>query len=128
MDQLMSLTKNKGVHVFIHNKTDRPSYFEGFDVSVDTMTDITVRRTFTERLPEPYSGCVKNIANHGSVFTSMFTEIGLTYKRSKCFEFCFQRMVVDSCKCKKDRALTKPIKMVIMYCNFKKKATIPTLN
>ncbi len=108
IDKLMSFTKNKGVHVFIHNKTDRPSYLEGFDVGVDTTTDIIVRKTFTKRQPEPYSDCVKNIANRGSVFTSMFTEKGLTYKQSKCFEFCFQRKVVDYCKCIKYRALTKP--------------------
>ncbi len=100
IDEFFSFTKNKGVHVFIHNKSETPTFFEGFDVSVDTMTDVMVRRTFIDRLPAPYSDCSDNIANYGSVFTKMFTEKGLTYRQSHCYEYCFQRKLTDLCGCK----------------------------
>jgi hypothetical protein len=57
------------MHVFIHNKSDTPTYFEGFDVAVEQMTDVMVRRTFTERLPAPFSDSSDDIAGFGSVFT-----------------------------------------------------------
>jgi hypothetical protein len=99
LDKMYSLMKIKGLHVFIHNKSETPTYFEGFEVSVDTWTDVQVRRTFTEQLPQPFSACEDDFANYGSIFTDMFTEKGLTYSQTHCFEYCYQRKVVDTCGC-----------------------------
>jgi hypothetical protein len=99
---MYSFCKNKGVHVFVNNKTDMPSYFEGFDVAVDTMTDIVVHRTFSERLPAPYSDCVSDIDGFGSVFTNYFAQNNLTYRQASCFGYCYQRKITDKCKCKQE--------------------------
>jgi hypothetical protein len=97
---MFAFGKNIGLHVFVHNKTHRPSYFEGFDVSVDTQTDLTIERTFIERQPAPYSNCVEDPASYGSIFTNMFSRNNLTYKQTQCYEYCYQRKLVDTCGCK----------------------------
>ena len=100
IEKMFAFSISKGVRVFIHNQTNTPSYFEGFDAAVDHMVDVKVQRIYTERLPDPYSNCVEDISNFGSIFTETFSEKNLTYRQSYCFEFCYQRRVTDLCKCK----------------------------
>jgi hypothetical protein len=99
---MYSLSRSKGVHVYINSKSDTLTSFDGFDVSVDTMTDIVVRRKLTERLPAPYSSCVSHITTFGSIFTKMFTEKNMSYRQSSCFEFCFQRKLTETCGCNRN--------------------------
>ncbi len=81
-----SFSNAQAAHIFIHNKTHKTTFFEGFDVSVGAMNNIFLSKTYSKRLPKPYSDCVDDIANYGSVFTNEFTKRNIEYTKTDCFK------------------------------------------
>jgi hypothetical protein len=88
-----------GVRVFVHNQSTTPAALDGFDVAVDTETNIAVNREFSQRLPAPYSNCVENINSFGSVFTDFYAFNDMMYTQSDCFNDCYTREVTKICGC-----------------------------
>jgi hypothetical protein len=98
---MLSFACNKGVHVIIHNQTYVPTDMDGFDVAVDTHTDLALSRTHVNRKAAPYGDCIKKIKSFGSIFTDMFAEKGFIYTQASCFDYCLQRNLSKSCQCEK---------------------------
>ncbi len=91
---------SRGVRFFIHNQSYTPSIFDGFDVSVETETNIAVSRVISKRLPKPYpSGCIDDITSFGSVFTDFYARNNMTYSQKDCFDYCYNRAVTQKCGC-----------------------------
>jgi hypothetical protein len=93
-----SFAKSLGAQVFIHNRTIIPSAYQGFAVPIGTQTEIAVNRQYVEKMPKPYSDCISDIESFNSVFTKHFVKNNITYRQKSCFEYCYQRRVIDRCK------------------------------
>jgi hypothetical protein len=89
-----------GCHVFINNKSVITSYYEGVDLPVGAQSNIAISRVYSNRQPKPYSKCVSDsdLASF-SFLTRIFAERQLKYRRIDCFNYCYQRKVVEVCGC-----------------------------
>jgi hypothetical protein len=96
-DDYFALGQNYGVHVFVHNKTVTPSYFQGIDVDVDRETTIMVTKQLSHRLAAPYGTCVEDLANYNSDLVKIFLNNNKYFRQRYCFNYCFQRKLVDVC-------------------------------
>lgn len=96
-----SLAFVNGLHVLVHNKTEKPSYLIGVNANVGEHTTITVSRTFSTRLEKPYSDCIKDISSYSdsSLFVKTILDSNYTYKQTECFNVCLQKYVVNDCSC-----------------------------
>jgi hypothetical protein len=97
VDDYFSLGSNYGVHVFIHNKTVTPSYFQGMDVVVSKETTIMITKQFADRLGPPYGTCVDDLANYKSQILQIFIKNNRYYRQRYCHNYCFARKLVDVC-------------------------------
>jgi hypothetical protein len=86
VDDFYSFKSTRGAHIYIHNKSSNPLFFEGFDVGVNIESNIIVSREFSSSLSSPYSSCVQDITYFGSVFTEMFVKNNKEYTQQSCFE------------------------------------------
>ena len=84
----------------IHNKTVLPNYSRGLSVSMGIQSYVTINRARSVSLPKPYSSCVEenDLKSYNSIFTHFFAENKLQYSQVDCYNYCYQRKVVDKCK------------------------------
>lgn len=96
-----SLAFVNGLHVLVHNKTEKPTYLLGVNANVGKHTAISVTRTFSSRMPKPYSDCVDDISAYAdqSLYVKTILETNYTYRQSDCFNVCLQKYVVANCSC-----------------------------
>lgn len=96
-----SLAFVNGIHVLVHNKTEKPTYLLGVNAKVGEFTMITVSRTFSSRQEQPYSGCIQDIESFGnrSLYVRTILETKYTYKQTDCYNVCLQNYVVKDCGC-----------------------------
>lgn len=96
-----SFSRNHGAHVAVHNKSRRPTFFEGFNVKPGTFAKIGIKRTLSYRLPQPYTNCISldSVKTYGSIFTNVFSQNDIGYTQNDCFIYCFQRRLVEICSC-----------------------------
>jgi hypothetical protein len=92
-----SFAKSLGAQIFINNRSVIPFYGEGVAVAVGTQTNIAVHRVVSSRKSKPYSDCVEDIGKYGSVFTDAFLKQGVKYRQMDCFNYCYQRAIVNNC-------------------------------
>ncbi len=59
-------------------------FLTGFLVSVGTMTNIAIERSYDEKLPEPYSSCISDIESYDSELIRIITKSGKQYSQSAC--------------------------------------------
>ena len=88
-----------GFHVFVHNRSTDLTYFEGFDVSMGQQTNVAFKREVSTKIPQPHSKCVLDIGSVNSIFTKLFLQNNLIYKQKYCYNYCYQRKVIDQCGC-----------------------------
>lgn len=90
-----------GIHVIVHNKTDRPSYLRGIKASVGHLTAIEVSRTFSERIEQPYSDCIEDMESYAdkSLFVKTILETNYSYRQTDCFNVCLQSYIFKDCHC-----------------------------
>jgi hypothetical protein len=89
-----------GAHVLINNQSISLTASDGIDLGVDKEHNIVLSREFSYRLPDPYSECVKEVANYANpTFTRIFIENNITYSEKYCFNLCYQRKLVQECQC-----------------------------
>jgi len=98
-NQEMPWISEKGIHLFIHNKSHRISMHEGIDAPVGKTTNIALSRVFTNKLEMPYSDCVEDLQSSDSRYYKMLTNSNFTYQQSDCLELCFSEYLFDECKC-----------------------------
>ena len=90
-----------GIHVLVHNKTDKPTYLLGVNANVGEYTAISVSRTFSARMEKPYSDCIKDIQSYAdqSIFVKTILETNYTYRQTDCYNVCLQKYVFRDCGC-----------------------------
>ena len=86
-----------GYQIMIGNQTRLPSLDEGFFASSGRETAFEITRSFSSKLPQPYSRC-SNEAND-SEFRDVFLKSNEIYSREKCLIFCLQKSIIENCKC-----------------------------
>ena len=97
-----SLAMTSGAHIFIHNDTITPNEFEGISLSVGTSTNIAIYKTYIDKMKSPYSECTVDLDDNNSYDSELFRFIiqsNNTYRRSDCFNLCYQRKLINECKC-----------------------------
>ena len=63
-------------------------------------TTITIKKTFTQSTPYPYSSCIDLTTFKSELYTATITEkSSKEYRQSDCFNLCLQRMIIEKCVC-----------------------------
>jgi hypothetical protein len=96
--EIPNLNSNRGFRIFIENSTDIPSTFDsGIEIKSATLTEISLRKTETERLDPPYSNCQKDYPEDPIYDTFKSEEV--EYKQKDCFNLCIQKKIIEKCSC-----------------------------
>lgn len=100
-----SLSSEAGVHIFVQNKTDFISIFEGYSASVGKLTRIGVKRDFHYDLPKPYSPCTsqEEINKSSSIIVQDILKTPYTYRFSDCEAMCINEYILSQCDCEVGR-------------------------
>ena len=85
-----------GIHVYIHNSTSMPSFYEGLDVASSFETNIAVSRTFFSKLTSPYSDC---LSDSDAYFYQKLVASNGKYRFRDCIRLCFQELLIQECEC-----------------------------
>jgi hypothetical protein len=98
--ELNSLSISNGIHIQVHNKTQKPLFFKGLNAPIGSETHVVVGREFTYRLEKPYSECIKDIdSSYDSLFVKTLLNTSYAYQQVDCFNICFQRYLIEQCNC-----------------------------
>ena len=89
-----------GVHVYVHNKSSKPRYEEGVDVSSGEKTHVVINRIFENNLEFPYTNCISDQNKLNSFkFYRAITRSNRIYTQKECFDMCLQNEIIKSCNC-----------------------------
>lgn len=93
-----------GLHIMIHNQSTLPlAINNGMRISPAFESYIGIKRTFTNRLDQPYSNCLKSLkpfSNYSSVLFKYFDDLNIaTYTQELCLRLCYQDKLIDLCGC-----------------------------
>lgn len=101
-----AFTNKRGYRVLIHNTTDEFVDIEGrgFDLEPGTVNSISIKRTYYERLPYPYSDCIDdltiNYQHKTKIMESMFNELNITYySQHFCEKYRYNEFLYGECNC-----------------------------
>jgi hypothetical protein len=61
-----SLSISSGIHMIVHNKSDKVVFLDGFSISAGTQANVAISRSYTNLLEKPYSECVKDVGSNPS--------------------------------------------------------------
>jgi hypothetical protein len=61
---------------------------------------ITMRKTVTERLGEPYNQCNSNVNEQNTSFSREIALMGSSYRQSLCFRICMLHYIETECACR----------------------------
>lgn len=95
-DDLNSLAMFTGFHVFINNRTVAPSTMSGFDISPGFRTNIGLSKSTVERLPAPYSDCIRDDDERAATFSR---NTKYSYTQNDCLSLAKQKHNIKRCKC-----------------------------
>ena len=112
-----SMSMSSGAQIFIHNDSLTPNLFEGLSLNVGTLTNIAVHKTYSSKLPSPYSECTDNLNDmnsYDSEYYRMTMSTNNSYRQSDCFDLCYQNYLNKKCKCYD--ALVRSIDILLMPC------------
>jgi hypothetical protein len=87
-----------GIHLLISNQSLPLSLSEGINAKPGTITNVDIRKVFTNRLPEPYSEC-KDLNKFKSVLFNEIKKSNHKYRQKDCFDLCLQNIVIEKCNC-----------------------------
>ena len=94
-----------GLRIFISNNSIDPMSTEGIGVSPSCNTNIVVKKSFFQRITEPYSDCIdisefkKDLDNNLILIEFLEKKSRYFYTQKNCFDLCFQFHIVNKCKC-----------------------------
>ena len=90
-----------GLHIFIHNSSFDPYFYEGIDVSTGHVTNIAVNRLFISKKEIPYSECISDhyIENKIPDFFKQADNSNNKYRQENCIQLCIQRLQIDTNGC-----------------------------
>ena len=87
-----------GFMVFIHNKSYLPTYEDGVYAELGKFSSIRVKRTFTHKVPYPYSDCI-DLTTYTSELYDFIVASNRTYRQKDCIDLCKQKRAIDQCGC-----------------------------
>jgi hypothetical protein len=102
-----------GAYIIIHNQSVTPLIAnEGFPVSVAHESQISIKRTFTQKLAYPYNDCLYDNTSPDSYSSDLYKAIfntlnHKTYRMKYCIRLCYQQEVIQTCNCS-DASLPNP--------------------
>ena len=94
-----------GLKIIIHNSTYDPTYYggealNGFNVAPGFNHLISIKRTFSYKLGEPYNNCLKDVKSIDSydsdVFRYIIQSTNYSYRQTDCFNYCMGRELYKS--------------------------------
>ena len=74
---------------------------KGLDILPGQQTSISVKKTITKRLGEPYNKCINlhKPDDYESLLYKSILSKSIRYSRSYCMDTCFQYKLDKKCKC-----------------------------
>ena len=100
------LTKNRGLRIYISNSTeDFPNIDRNYiDIAPGFETNIAIKRTFYQKLSQPYTDCIDDLTPSNpqtTVFMDyMFNLLNMTsYSFKVCESLVYQHFLNITCKC-----------------------------
>ena len=99
--ELSFSSASTGLHIMIHNSSDNPYGWEGFQVSTGFETNIAVNRLFISKKESPYSECISESAIESKTheFLKQTNNSGYKYRRGHCNTVCYQKLQIDKYGC-----------------------------
>ena len=94
----LPIWQSKGLYVFIHNQSLDLTSSNGFSIGLGEETVMAIRRTFSKKVPKPFSSCV-DLYSFESELYNIFLKTNKQYTQYECFKMCMQRMVMKKCGC-----------------------------
>ncbi|RNA03799.1 acid-sensing ion channel 1 isoform X2 [Brachionus plicatilis] len=95
--------EKRGIYLAVHNNSVNPVVnHEGMKLSVGNLAEIGIKRTFYQKLPEPYNKCRKDTSSYSDDDSEYYkrTVRSGVYSKKKCFEFCLQvEFIYPECNC-----------------------------
>ncbi|CAF0813363.1 unnamed protein product [Brachionus calyciflorus] len=89
-----------GAHFFIHNSsTSSIDEDGGFGIPIGYLSEIVINQFFNEKLPKPHGNCVQNESLFDSFLFKITVETTKKYEQKQCLSFCYQKYVIEQCKC-----------------------------
>jgi hypothetical protein len=88
---------SSGMIVFVHNHSYFPMSIDGVAIETGKETIISVQKTLTYNEPSPYTEC-QDLSEFKSDLYTFIVNSNLTYTQSYCYDLCFQRAIIDTCK------------------------------
>jgi hypothetical protein len=94
-----------GANIIVHNQTITPLISsEGFVVAPGFESLVSLKRTFMNKLADPFSSCIINNTSPDSynsdayfaIFNNLKHE---TYRQKYCIQLCYQEAVITNCSC-----------------------------
>jgi hypothetical protein len=99
-DELRVMSSGDGMAIFIHNSSVSPLNVNPIYLQGATQTYIQVARTFTNKLPQPYSECqLPRGATYESDLYNLIVDSGFEYTQLDCDSQCFQKYLIKTCNC-----------------------------
>ena len=95
----------RGLRILIHNYTQKKVFIaeNGINIEPGKVTDLTIRRTFFQKLSSPYSNCVDDLSlnTYGQDWIiQILKSINETqYSSNFCEKMYYQKMVEANCNC-----------------------------
>ena len=94
--------EKSGFYVAVHNSSQLPLVnYEGFEVPLGSVSEVSISRTFYYKLDSPYSNCRKDLAMKSSDSSSTkLTDSFGKYSKQLCFDICLQQnFIIKTCGC-----------------------------
>jgi len=91
-----------GLKLMIHNDSIDPGFYygiskRGISIAPGFNNEISIKRTFTNKLGEPYNDCIKDVKSIDSFDSDLFRYIiqstNYSYRQTDCFDYCIGRQI-----------------------------------
>ena len=93
------LLESKGSRIYIHNQSFGTAPSELINVRAGLETTITIKKTFSHSIPQPYSPCVDLDSFKSDLYKAIVVDLIKKYRQNDCINLCLQRMIINKCKC-----------------------------
>jgi hypothetical protein len=94
-----SLSKDYGVHVFIHNQSQPINPYSPLTFPTGFASNIAISKVVNSRLEYPYSECKEDFGKFDSELYLFLTKSNRIYSQSDCFYVCIQKKLALACQC-----------------------------
>jgi hypothetical protein len=102
LDNSSKISEFDGLRLTIHNISNDPGIYggmplTGFNVAPGFINEISVTRTFINKLGLPYNNCLKDVKSIDSfesdIFKYMIHSTNYSYRQTDCIDYCLGRQI-----------------------------------